>query len=95
MDAPVLGLILVAGVAQFLQTKERRPGGRRYLAKVEAAGIEFVQADPANSLMANDLRRRCLESRDLPPPFHCPGVPWSLPESTPVVETVWRRLTGG
>jgi len=58
---------------------------------VEAAGIEPERRDPANYLMANDFRRKCLESRDLPPPFECPGVPSSPLESTPVVETFWRR----
>ena len=63
----------------------------RVTSSLEAAGIEPERRNPANYLMANDFRRKCLESRDLPPPFECPGVPSSPLESTPVVETFWRR----
>jgi hypothetical protein len=58
---------------------------------VEAAGVEPDHLRSTNWLMAHDFRRKVLIPRRFSPSIESPGVPYSPLESTPVVETFWRR----
>ena len=58
---------------------------------VEAAGIEpFSPANP-NPMMAHDFGFYDMKTCELPRRFESPGVPYSPLESSPVLETYWRR----
>ena len=58
---------------------------------VEAAGVEPDPGRSTNRLMAHDFRRKDLIPRRFSPSIESPGVPSCPLESTPVVETFWRR----
>ncbi len=58
---------------------------------VEAAGVEPDHPLLTNRLMTHDFRRNILISRRFQPSIESPGVPSCPLESTPVVETFWRR----
>ena len=58
---------------------------------VEAAGVEPAPPQNANWLMARDFRRNCLTTRCLVANLLCSGVLWCALESSPVLETSWRR----
>ncbi len=58
---------------------------------VEAAGVEPDPGRSTNRLMAQDFRRNNMIPRRFPPSIESPGVPYSPLESTPVLETFWRR----
>jgi hypothetical protein len=58
---------------------------------VEAAGVEPAPPQNANWLMARDFRRKCLVIRCLVVNLLSSGVLWSPLESSPVLETLWRR----
>ncbi len=58
---------------------------------VEAAGVEPDYPRSTNRLMEHDFRRKTLIPRRFPPSIESPGVPSRPPESTPVLETFWRR----
>ena len=58
---------------------------------VEAAGVEPDPGQFINVLMARDLRRKTLIPRRFSPSIESSGVPSRPLESTPVVETFWRR----
>jgi len=58
---------------------------------VEATGIgPFLPSNP-NPMMANDFGSYRMKTFGLPRRFESPGVPSSPLESTPVMETFWRR----
>ncbi len=61
---------------------------------VEAAGVEPAPGQRIISLMAHDLRRNSLLTRCLVDNLLCSGVPYSPLESSPVLETFWRRADG-
>ncbi len=58
---------------------------------MEAAGIEPDPGRSTNRLMAHDFRCKTLIPRRFSPSIESPGVPYSPLESTPVMETFWRR----
>ena len=58
---------------------------------VEAAGVEPDPGQFTNVLMAHEFRRNTLIPRRFSPSIESPGVPNSPLESTPVLETFWRR----
>ena len=57
-----------------------------------ATGLEPDQPTFSNRLMARDFCYNCLKARRFSPSIESPGVPSSPPESTPVLETFWRRV---
>jgi len=61
------------------------------LRDVEAAGIEADYGQEPNRMALREFGRIGFENHELPPPFRCPSIPWSPPESPPVVEAFWRR----
>ena len=69
-------------------------GGKRLRINrmVEAAGVEPDPGRSTKRLMAHDFRRKTLIPRRFSPSIESPGVPYSPLESTPVVETFWRRI---
>ena len=58
---------------------------------VEAAGVEPDPYPSTNRLMAHDFHRKTLIPRRFLPSIESSGVPSCPLESTPVVETFWRR----
>ncbi len=70
-----------------------RPHGR-FIENCEVveAGVEPDPGPSTNRLMAHDFRRKTSIPRRFSPSIESPGVPYSPLESTPVVETFWRRL---
>jgi hypothetical protein len=58
---------------------------------VEAAGIEPLFPINTNPMMANDFGFYRVKTLELPRRFDSPGVPYSLLESSPVLEIYWRR----
>jgi hypothetical protein len=62
---------------------------------VEAAGIEPLFSLNANPMMAHDFGFHCTKTFELPCRFDSPGVPHSPLESSPVLETFWRRRPTG
>ena len=58
---------------------------------VEAAGIEPVQTQNPNPMMAYDFGFYDMKTIELPRRFESPRVPSSPLESSPVLEIFWRR----
>jgi hypothetical protein len=59
---------------------------------MEAAGVEPDYPLLTNWLMVHDFRRKILIPRRFSLSIESPGVPYSPLESTPVLETLWRRV---
>ena len=59
--------------------------------KVEAAGIEPARSINPNPLMVRDFGCYSLRTSELPRRYFSPRVPSSPLESSPVLETSWRR----
>lgn len=70
-------------------TQAQPQAGRSVVA--EAAGVEPDYPRSTNRLMEHDFRRKILIPRRFPPSIESPGIPLRPLESTPVLETFWRR----
>ncbi len=80
-------------MAEIIKSREgyaRAPDRSPAEASLEA-GVEPDHPLLTNRLMTHDFRRNILISRRFQPWIESPGVPYSPLESTPVVETFWRR----
>ena len=54
-------------------------------------GLEPFNSDFSNMVMARDFWRKCFDDHHFPAYYLSSPVNWNPLDSTPVVETLWRR----